>query len=281
MKPGHQKKRDTAEDEALRTRVTLLSKLRDGSDEQAWARFYGTYKNVVMAMARGWGLSEHSAEDVLQDVMMAVSRSSHLFVYDAEQRRFTTGGFPAKDGATQGGFRQWFFTVVKRAIWKRAYPAYKKHEINASDLVTHGDEQSWQKFYEQEPATGERPDDQVDAKSQKTYQVALLEQAIRLLPRCTRRSHPRKLAIFLALKQPHVFDSILRLPIPPLPPAHMAECRALARIKVERGGTITKQEIIQHYAMTGDHVDHEVAAIKKVLITIFVDLRSGHEPCRD
>jgi hypothetical protein len=82
----------------------------------------------------------------------------------------------------------------------------------------------------------------------------------------------------LALKQPHVFDSIAHMDSDPLPPGHMSEIRALHQLKEDQRGELTKQMIMTHYSISSNHVDQEVKAIKLKLAAIFADLRSGRDP---
>src|SRR5262245_11546430 len=51
--------------DALKTRTTLLSKVRRG-DEDGWNRFYALYQRVIYATARAAALSHQEAEDVVQ-----------------------------------------------------------------------------------------------------------------------------------------------------------------------------------------------------------------------
>jgi DNA-directed RNA polymerase specialized sigma24 family protein len=271
---------DEFESDEIRTRPTLLGKLSSGGNEDAWVRFYEMYQGVILGMARRWGLPEASAWDVLQEVMLAVNRISHSFSYDSERRVFLAGtaNADASEPGKRGGFRQWLFTVVKRTIWKHRYGARRERELSFSDLAGCQDEKGLREYYERTPTPDPSPDAITEEKAESDYRLSLLENAIRLLPECTKRSHPRKTAIFLALKQPHVFDSIADMESDSLPPGHMAEIRALHQLKANHRGELTKQMIMTHYSISSNHVDQEVKAIKLKLAAIFTDLRSGRDP---
>lgn len=271
---------DDFESDEIRTRPTLLGKLSSGSNEDAWVRFYEMYQGVILGMARRWGLPESTSWDVLQEVMLAVNRISHSFSYDAEKRVFlaNTANAAPDEPARRGGFRQWLFTVVKRAIWKHRYGSRRERELSFSDLASFQDEKGLREYYDRTPSPDPSPDEITEEKAESDYRLSLLENAIRLLPECTKRSHPRKTAIFLALKQPHVFDSIAQMDSNPLPPGHMSEIRALHQLKESHRGELTKQLIMTHYSISSNHVDQEVKAIKLKLASIFADLRSGRDP---
>ena len=82
------------------TRPTLLNRLRDGSDTMAWSEFFGCYWPVVFSYARHRGCSEHTAQEVVQDVMLTVFEKRDVFQYD-----------PAK-----GRFRNWLHRIVNNRV---------------------------------------------------------------------------------------------------------------------------------------------------------------------
>lgn len=71
-----------------RTRTTLLERLRDGSDLVAWQEFFDRYWSLIFTFARRRGCSEHTAEEVVQDVMLRIFEQKDLFRYDPQQGRF-------------------------------------------------------------------------------------------------------------------------------------------------------------------------------------------------
>ena len=75
--------------DSLKTRSTLLSKVRQG-DEEGWARFYEMYKDFVYAAARGAGLTHEEAEDLLQETMITVQNYISDFKPDSGRAKFRT-----------------------------------------------------------------------------------------------------------------------------------------------------------------------------------------------
>ena len=96
--------RKTADD-APRTRVTLIQRLRAQQDERAWQEFVVHYQGYIHRLARRMGVSHHDAEETVQDVCLKAWKALPTFSYD-----------PGK-----GRFRGWLWQVTAnevRALWR-------------------------------------------------------------------------------------------------------------------------------------------------------------------
>jgi RNA polymerase sigma-70 factor (ECF subfamily) len=83
------------EDNASRTGSTLLTVLRDFSDE-AWSAFVARYGPRIYQWCRGWRLQEADAENVTQEVLIKLFRKFRDFRYER----------------SRGSFRSWLKTVA-------------------------------------------------------------------------------------------------------------------------------------------------------------------------
>ncbi|MBD3162969.1 MAG: sigma-70 family RNA polymerase sigma factor [Candidatus Eisenbacteria bacterium] len=70
------------------TQATLLARLRDPEDHEAWAEFDRTYGELILRYCRKRGLALSDAEDVRQIVLLSLVRSFPKFEYRREKGRF-------------------------------------------------------------------------------------------------------------------------------------------------------------------------------------------------
>jgi RNA polymerase sigma-70 factor, ECF subfamily len=85
------------------TSRTLLEKVRNRGDEEAWCRFVERYWRLIYWVARRAGLSESNAEDVVQEVFAKLVTVMPSFEYDR----------------TRGTFRAFIQTIAQRHIADR------------------------------------------------------------------------------------------------------------------------------------------------------------------
>jgi RNA polymerase sigma-70 factor (ECF subfamily) len=82
------------------TRASLLIRVRDPQDGEAWCTFFDIYAPLIMHWCRRPGLNEQDAEDVTQNVLKSVASAIPNFEYRPEK----------------GMFRGWLLTAVRREI---------------------------------------------------------------------------------------------------------------------------------------------------------------------
>ena len=65
-----------------KTPVSLLERLRDSFDADAWARFVSIYTPLIYSWGRHVGLQEQDAADLVQDVFATLIQVLPTFAYD-------------------------------------------------------------------------------------------------------------------------------------------------------------------------------------------------------
>jgi RNA polymerase sigma-70 factor (ECF subfamily) len=88
-------------EETLTTQPTLLVRIRDPLDREAWQRFVDLYGPLVYRFVRQRGLQDADAADLMQEVFQAVARAARGFDYDSRR----------------GPFRGWLYTVTRNKLY--------------------------------------------------------------------------------------------------------------------------------------------------------------------
>ena len=132
------------------TSPTLFERMRDGSDPLVWDEFFNHYWRLIFTCAKHRGCSDHTAEEIVQDVMLAVFQKRVVFRYD-----------PAR-----GRFRDWLGAVVRNLVIKRRERASERIRARGGD--------SAQAFVEPE-AGDAQPDAAWEAAFQQEMLLILLD----------------------------------------------------------------------------------------------------------
>lgn len=82
------------------TRPSLLLRLRDARDQQAWSEFWEIYQPLILRLARQKGLQDADAREVTQEVLLAVSKA--------------VGGW--ETNLARGSFRGWLATIARNLV---------------------------------------------------------------------------------------------------------------------------------------------------------------------
>lgn len=82
------------------TRASLLVRLRDGSNHEAWREFLQLYSPLIYGFVRNRGLQDADAADLLQEVLRSVLGAIGRLEYDPQK----------------GGFRAWLFTITRNRL---------------------------------------------------------------------------------------------------------------------------------------------------------------------
>jgi RNA polymerase sigma-70 factor (ECF subfamily) len=84
-----------------KTRSSLVARLRDARDHEAWTEFVAVYEPLILRLMRRQGLQDCDAHDACQQVLQAVARDVECWRPDGRQ----------------ASFRRWLFRIARnRAI---------------------------------------------------------------------------------------------------------------------------------------------------------------------
>lgn len=119
------------------TRVSLIQRVRDHSDESAWEQFVAIYQPLITAYIRKRGVDEHDAADIVQDVFAKLVPAMARFELDQQR----------------GRFRTWLWRVTQNALsdWMRRHATRDRAEQGWIDGQKLADENpptiEWDELY--------------------------------------------------------------------------------------------------------------------------------------
>lgn len=102
------------------TRPSLLIRIRDPMDAEAWAQFVELYGPVVYHFSRKRGLQDADAADLTQTVFLAIAHDIRRLEYDPKR----------------GSFRGWLFGVVRNQFHNH-YLRRKQVARGSGDTTAH------------------------------------------------------------------------------------------------------------------------------------------------
>ena len=96
------------------TRASLLVRLRDAGDQEAWSQFVQVYAPLIYGFARKRGLQDADAADLMQEVLRSVAGAVGRLDYDPRR----------------GTFRGWLYTVTRNKVHN--FLAARKRQVRGS-----------------------------------------------------------------------------------------------------------------------------------------------------
>jgi RNA polymerase sigma-70 factor (ECF subfamily) len=124
-----------------KTPTSLLERLRQPCEPEAWGRFVSLYTPLIYCWARHAGLQDQDAADLVQEVLTTLFRVLPTFVYDRKK-----------------GFRRWLKTVTLNT-WRNNCKRWDRRGLMRQDddlnqIAGRDDlEEFWEGEYRQHLAT--------------------------------------------------------------------------------------------------------------------------------
>lgn len=101
------------------TRPSLMLRLREPQDKQAWAEFVSIYEPLVLRVLRQRGLQEADAHDLAQQVILVVHQAVERWQPDGQR----------------ASFRRWLFSIARRLALRFLERAHPKRGVGGSDML--------------------------------------------------------------------------------------------------------------------------------------------------
>lgn len=129
----------------LKTRRSLINRLKDWEDEASWREFLDLYGRLIFHLARRSGLDVQEAEEAVQETLIATAKAMPRFRYN-----------PAV-----GSFKSWLFQLTRWKIQdrfrqrKRDQRTLGRHGVNRAGSATQAkalglDDAAMQRIWEAE-----------------------------------------------------------------------------------------------------------------------------------
>jgi RNA polymerase sigma factor (sigma-70 family) len=99
------------------TRVTLLARLKEGENPEAWLEFESTYRGFILSLIVRMGINQEDAEDISQAVLTKVWQKIEDFEYNQNK----------------GKFHNWLAAMTRNTV--RDFFRTKKNFITGRDSV--------------------------------------------------------------------------------------------------------------------------------------------------
>jgi RNA polymerase sigma-70 factor (ECF subfamily) len=194
--------------ESIRTRSSLLRRVRRWDDQTSWKDFHDTYKRIVRSVVLQSGLTEAEADDVVQETFLEVAKKMPTFEYDPKR----------------GSFKAWLLRLTR---WRILDHLRRRRRARAS-LATGTANRFRTALIESVPDPAAAS---LDTLLEKEWQTEMVQTA---LMNVRRRADPEKFQIFdLYVQQEWPAKKVARTLGLSLNQVYLAKSRITEMLKAE------------------------------------------------
>lgn len=154
-------------EDLIPTRYSLLSRLQNWDDQNSWRDFFETYWRFIYSVAIKSGLTEHEAEDVVQETVISVAKHIQKFKRDR----------------SLGSFKGWLRNIVR---WRIADQFEQRSPVGKQEKTTPDDS------LEDIPDLWELPDpagEDLEHLWDEEWRTNLFQAAVRRVKQKVREEH--------------------------------------------------------------------------------------------
>ena len=186
----------------LSTRPSLLMRIRDAADGEAWQQFVALYAPLVYRLARKRGLQDADAADVTQEVFHKVSITIQNLDYDPRR----------------GSFRGWLLTLARNGLCD--FLARRKQQLQRNGGP------ATQAMLEELPSQ-----DEETALWEREYEQRVLEWAVEQVRPCFKE--PTWQAFWQIAVEGKSGEEVAQALGMTVNAVYIAKCRVQARLRAE------------------------------------------------
>ncbi|MFO0924028.1 MAG: RNA polymerase sigma factor [Pirellulales bacterium] len=124
------------------TRTSLLLRVRDASNHEAWVEFAALYSPVIYRAARRCGLQDADAQDLTQQVLFSTASALQARPHDPDRAMFRTWLYTVTRNAA--------IKAIQRGLRERGIGGASQNDLLAMTPATDPDEELWEWEYQRE-----------------------------------------------------------------------------------------------------------------------------------
>lgn len=101
-----------------KTRQTLIQKIRDTDNHQAWDEFVNYYRDYILILLQKMGINESHRDDILQEILLSVYKYLGAYEYNPKRAQF----------------RSWFYVMIRNQALNYI-KSVKRYELRTENAM--------------------------------------------------------------------------------------------------------------------------------------------------